>query len=168
MKCKCLYDGVRALAVVQSAVSCLCAWLSLSGDPLLCGLHASTPSFWMSQLQQAICSWMGCSACALEPNTILDIKRMHAEILCLQFYEHKYWKPMQTSWCALMSVISVCLLALILKFKIYIFAEIIHNCFGKYSNWFWVSKLQLKKKQPKTENLLFLLLLLLFPEPVEW
>lgn len=150
MKCKCLYDGVRALAVVQSAVSCLCAWLSLSGELLLGGLHTSTPSFWISQLQQAIYSWIGCSACALEPSTILDIKRMHAEILCLQFYEHKYWKPVQTSKCAL-SVICVCLLSLILKFKINIFPKIIHNCFGKYSNWVLSFTAAVKKKQ--TQNL---------------
>lgn len=165
MKCKCLCGGVRALAVVQSAVACLCAWLSLSGKPLPCGLHTSTPSFWMSQLQQAMCNWMDCCARALETNAVLGIEGM-----CVEIYDHKYWKPMQTSWCALMSIF-LYLLAFILNFKIYIFAEIINNCFSKYSNWVLTFRAAVKKTQPtkqKPGNLLFLLLLILFPELVGW
>lgn len=79
---------------------------------------------------------------------------------------------MQTSWCVLMSIICICLLALILKFKISIFAEIIHNCFGKYSNlvlsFTAAVKTQNQPTKQKPENLLFLLLLILFPELVGW
>lgn len=141
IKYKCLYGGVSALAVVQSAVCCLCAWLSLSGEPLLCGWHTSTSDFWMSQLQQAMCNWMACSACALEPSTVLGIKGMCVEILCLHLWPQILEASADFLVCT-DEYYFVCLLALILKFKIYIFAEMLNILIG-----FWAPQLQLKKPQ---------------------